>query len=54
MKIYWLLLHIVLAFLPVIFSRIFGGELRAEWWVLPMLIMNGFIQGIGFAWKFKK
>jgi hypothetical protein len=46
----YFILHFILAFFPLIIAK-WNGGLRTEWWVIPCLVLNGFIQGGVFMYR---
>jgi uncharacterized membrane protein len=48
---FYFIFHFILAFIPLIFSRIFGAHLRTDWYVIPILIVNGCVQGGAFVYR---
>lgn len=48
---YYFIFHFVLAFLPLILSRIANAKLRTDWYVIPILLINACIQGGCFMYR---
>lgn len=47
---FYFIFHFLLAFFPLIVGKMFGG-MRTDWYVTPVLVVNGFIQGGAFVYR---